>query len=157
MRRSSPRPEPEHRHAPDRLPPGLAGVARFGAGAPTVRLDGEARTGAGSRAARFEFTRTSNACNATGASGVSVELPRYETLTATFDFDRDEAPDANAGIRASLEGSPGTAARFALSGWIGVADDRPFGFGLHAARRNDAAGLASPGQVLRPLTMGRRG
>ena len=120
----------------------------------TLRMTGEARTGADQRAARFEFLCSSNARNATGVLGVTFELPRHETLAHVFDFNRFEGPDADAGALTRLESSPGAAGRFIVSGSIGVADDQPFVFGLYAARRGDAAGLAALGRVLRPLTLG---
>ncbi len=121
----------------------------------TLRLSGEARTGADQRAARFEFVCSSNGRNATGVLGVSVELPRHETLSPVFDFNRFEGPDADAGVLTRLETSTGPAGRFAVSGSIGVADDVPFVFGLYAARRRGGA-LGGTGPGAAPLDLGGR-
>lgn len=48
----------------------------------------------------------------------------------------------------------GVSGRFTVSGWAGVAADRPFGFGLTAPRRRDPQRLAAVARVLRPLTAG---
>src|SRR5262249_1586909 len=94
-----------------------------------------------------------NGRNTTGALGVDLFVPRYEELAASFDFDAFEGPDANAGARTRIEvGS--ASGRFTVSGWAGVAADKPFGFGLTAARRRDAQRLAAVISVLRPLTTG---
>ena len=125
---------------------------------PTFQLEGRAQTGEDRRAARFEFYCSPNAGpEVTGALGLSLFLPRHDTLRAVFDFDAFEGPDADAGIRTRVETISGRTTangRFHVSGWIGVDDDKPFGFGLAAARRQDAAGLAAVVRILRPLTFG---
>lgn len=131
----------------------------FGAIAqPSLLLEGRAQTGEDMRAVRFEFFCSPNAGpEVTGALGVTMSIPHHDTLRATFDFDAFEGPDADAGIRTRVETSSGrtmASGRFAAGGWIGVDDDKPFAFGLAAARRRDAAGLAAVVRVLRPLTLG---
>ena len=134
-------------------------VLSFGAQAqPTLLLEGRAQTGEDRRPARFEFFCSPNAGpEVTGALGVTMFIPHHDTLRAAFDFDAFEGPDADGGIRTRVEtASDRTTAngRFASGGWIGVYDDKPFAFGLAAARRRDAASLVAVVRVLRPLTLG---
>jgi hypothetical protein len=119
----------------------------------TVLLEGRAQTGTDSRAVRFEFHCSENGRNTTGALGVDLYVPRYAELAQVFDFDAFEGPDADAGARTRIEvGS--ISGRFTVSGWAGVADDNPFGFGLTAPRRRDPQRLAAVARVLQPLTTG---
>jgi hypothetical protein len=119
----------------------------------TVVLEGRAQTGADSRAARFEFYCSENGRNTTGALGVDLFVSRYEELAQAFDFDAFEGPGAAAGARTRIEVG-GISGRFTVSGWAGVTEDKPFGFGLTAARRRDAPRLAAVARVLQPLTAG---
>jgi hypothetical protein len=123
---------------------------------PDAGFTGEARTGADTRPARFAFTCSANGRNTTGALGVTLAVPRHETLRPVFDFDRFEGPDADAGRLTRLEtdvAGDRLGGRFAVSGSIGVDDDQPFVFGLYAARRGDQARLQELGRILRPLTL----
>jgi hypothetical protein len=119
----------------------------------TVQLAGRAQTGADSRAVRFEFYCSENGRNTTGALGVDLYVPRYAELAQAFDFDAFEGPDADAGARTRIEAGSASG-RFTVSGWAGVADDNPFGFGLTAPRRRDPQRLAAIARVLQPLTAG---
>jgi len=131
----------------------------FGAQAqPSLLLEGRARTGEDVRAVRFEVFCSPNAGpEVTGALGVTMFIPHHDTLRGAFDFDAFEGPDADAGIRTRVETASGrtmASGRFAAGGWIGADDDKPFAFGLAAARRRDAASLVAVVRVLRPLTLG---
>lgn len=119
----------------------------------TVMLSGRAQTGADSREVRFEFHCSENGRNTTGALGVDLYVPRYAGLSQVFDFDAFEGPDAEAGARTRIEVG-GVSGRFTVSGWAGVAEDQPFGFGLTAPRRRDPQRLAAVARVLQPLTAG---
>jgi hypothetical protein len=124
---------------------------------PEAGFTGEARTGADTRPARFVFTCSANGRNTTGVLGVSMALPRHDTLRPLFAFDRFEGPDATAGRLTRLQSSVGGASlsnRFVVSGSIGVEADEPFIFGLYAARRGDQARLNDLGRIMRPLTQG---
>lgn len=118
-----------------------------------VVLEGRAQTGADSRTVRFAFYCSENGRNVTGALGVDLFVPRFAELAPAFDFDAFEGPDAQAGSRTRIEAG-GVSGRFSVAGWMGVAEDRPFAFGLSAARRRDAPRLAAVARVLQPLTAG---
>jgi hypothetical protein len=124
----------------------------------TITLPGEARFGDDRRAVRFTFLCSANAGpQVTGVLGVELALPRHETLRGQFDFDAFEGPDARAGRRTRLESQTGGAAaqmQAAVSGSIGVDEDAPFVFGLHAARRGEVARLSELSRLLAPLTLG---
>ena len=120
---------------------------------PQIVLPGQARTGADARAVRFIFYCSENSRNATGVLGLELHVPRFTELASVFDFDAFEGPDAQAGARTRIEAG-GASGRFAVSGWIGVTDDRPFAFGLSAPRRRDPQRLATLARVLAPVTTG---
>ncbi len=124
----------------------------------TLTLPGEARFGDDRRGARFTFLCSESAGpQVTGVLGVQLELPRHDTLRRQFNFDAFEGPDARAGRRTQLESqAAGAAARMQtdVSGSIGVAEDSPFLFGLHAARRGEVARLSELSRLMAPLTLG---
>lgn len=119
----------------------------------SLLLEGEARTGDDRRAVRFEFHCSENGSDTTGVLGLDLYVPRHAELARLFDFDAFEGPDAAAGARTRLEVGA-VSGRFTVSGWIGVAEDQPFGFGLSAPRRRDPQRLAAVARVLQPLTAG---
>lgn len=123
------------------------------AAAQPLTLPGRAQTGADSREVRFAFICSESGRNVTGALGLDLFVPRYAELARDFDFDAFEGPDAQAGARTQIEVG-GVSGRFAVAGWIGVAEDAPFAFGLSAPRRRDPQRLAAVARVLRPLTVG---
>lgn len=118
-----------------------------------VSLTGRAQTGADHREVRFDFDCSESGRNTTGILGVELFIPRYAELERVFDFDAFEGPDAHAGARTRLEVGAASG-RFTVAGWAGVTEDRPFAFGLTAARRRDAQRLAAVASVLQPLTAG---
>jgi hypothetical protein len=124
----------------------------------TLTLPGEARFGDDRRAVRFTFLCSSNAGpQVTGVLGVELAIPRHDTLRPQFNFDAFEGPDARAGRRTALESqAAGAASRMQaeVSGSIGVDEDAPFVFGLHAARRGEVARLSELSRLLAPLTLG---
>lgn len=119
----------------------------------TVILPGHALTGPDTRDVRFEFFCSSSGRNMTGVLAVNLHVPRHDQLRASFDFDRFEGPDANAGRLTRLQTAAG-AGSFAVGGWIGVAADQNFVFGINAARRGDTQRLAELARLLRPLAAG---
>jgi hypothetical protein len=119
-----------------------------------VTLAGRAQTGADSREVRFEFHCSESGQNTTGALGLDLFVPRHAELAQGFDFDAFEGPTAHAGARTRIEVGGDVSDRFTVAGWAGVTEDRPFAFGLAAARQRDARRLAAVARVLRPLTVG---
>ena len=119
----------------------------------TITLPGHALTGPDARDVRFEFFCSSSGRDMTGALAVNLHVPRHGELRARFDFDRFEGPDANAGRLTRLT-TPAGVGNFGVGGWIGVAADQNFVFGINAARRGDAQRLAELARLLRPLTVG---
>jgi hypothetical protein len=125
-------------------------------GYPGVVFEGSAQTGADTRPVRFRFYCSANSGpNVTGALAVAVEVPRAEQLKAVFDFDPFEGPDASAGSLTRLQA---TGARsksqgdFSASGFVPAPDpDASFVLEVSAARRGDAARLATLANVMRAL------
>ena len=108
----------------------------------TVTLPGHALTGPDARDVRFEFFCSSSGRNMTGVLAVNLHVPRHDQLRASFDFDRFEGPDANAGRLTRLT-TPAGVGNFVVGGWIGVAADQNFVFGINAARPGPRASRAA--------------
>ena len=125
---------------------------------PTTVFAGRAQTGPDQRDIRVVITcSTTRTASATGALSIELYVPHHEELAPAFDFDSLEGPDANAGKRTDIETRTVAGAAsgdFAVSGWVGVDADAPFGLGLTAAVRGEPARLAAVARLLRPLTQG---
>lgn len=119
----------------------------------TILLRGHALTGIDTRDVRFEFLCSSGGPNMTGVLAVNLHVPRHQQLRGIFDFDRFEGPDGKAGRLTQFHTYAGTG-NFMVGGWMGVAPDQNFVFGLSAARRGDAQRLAELTRLFRPLTAG---
>ncbi|WP_376098516.1 hypothetical protein ACE7GA_08760 [Roseomonas sp. CCTCC AB2023176] len=84
-------------------------------------------------------------------------MSSHDALRPVFDFDAFEGPDADAGRHTRIGATRPQAlasAPLAASGWIGVEDNArpgeglPFGFGIAAPIRGDAARLAAVRQAV---------
>ncbi|MGA3005321.1 MAG: hypothetical protein ABSE20_26750 [Acetobacteraceae bacterium] len=136
----------------------MAGAKAQDRGPPGIVFDGTARTGTDTRPVRFRFFCSSNnGPNITGVLAVELEIPQYEQLSAVFDLEPFEGPDANAGpltlLRAAGARSKASD-RFAAAGSIipsGVSE--AFMLGVDASRRGPGP-LRKLAAVLRPLTEG---
>jgi hypothetical protein len=119
-------------------------------------FDGTARTGSGTRLARFHFSCSANdGPNVTGVLSVALEILRYEQLRAVFDFEAFEGPDAKAGPLTVLRAvGVRTKAndRFAAAGSINPAES--FVLEVDASRREPGP-LERLAAVLRPLLEGQ--
>lgn len=132
-------------------------VAQPPAGTEAV-FDASARTGSGMRPVRFRFLCTPNqGPSLTGVLAVTLEIPRHARLSAVFDFDKFDGPDATAGALSHLQANgvrTKAGNRFVASG--SIPDGGPnasFVFDVSASRR-DPASLVRLAAVLRPLLDG---
>jgi hypothetical protein len=108
---------------------------------------------------RFRFFCSSNeGRDLTGVLSVVLETPRYEQLSAIFDFIPFEGPDSTEGALSALQtsGVRGKASdRFKASGSAVEGDGSALSFALElTASRREAGPLRKLGTVLRPLVDG---
>jgi len=131
------------------------GAGAQNSGPPILNIDATARTGDDTRPVHLRFFCSSNkGPNVTGVLSVALDVPRYEQLRPTFDFDPFEGPDATAGALTSLEASrvrSKATGRFAASGSVqGTGAAESFALEVNVSRR-EAGPLRKLGSVLRPL------